>query len=86
MAKVKRKNPQNKLGTTPLHYACLNGHIEVCRLMVGMLEDKNPQNMFGDTPLHQAAKAGHFEICKYVWNLLMHYAPKTMYICEVKAA
>ena len=39
---------------TPLHLAALNGHIDVCKLIIGFIREKNPKTIHGDTPLTYA--------------------------------
>ena len=50
-------------GTTPLHMAAMNGHLEVCKL-VRYVKDKNPRDYAGNTPLHLAAIDGHSAVYK----------------------
>ena len=50
--------------TTPLDCAAINGHLEICRLIIDAVEDKNPSNGNGKTPLHWAAENGHAEVVK----------------------
>ena len=60
-------NPRDNLGLTPLHYAALNGHKEMCKFILDLpnAHDKNPAcSKFGATPLHLAAYQGHSEVCK----------------------
>ena len=41
------KNPADlENGETPLHHAAKFGHLDVCRYIVGNVENKNPQNNF----------------------------------------
>ena len=48
------KNPGTVEGFTPLHYAALNGHLEVCQFILSRVEDKNPSDNDDRTPLHCA--------------------------------
>ena len=36
------KNPTDQSDQTPLHFAAVARHFEVCRIMIGSLEDLNP--------------------------------------------
>ena len=57
MEKVKDKNPSNpQNGRTPLHYAALNGHLKICRLIRANVKDKNPEDFKGVTPHALARK------------------------------
>ena len=56
---------------TPLDYALLNNHVDVCMLMLTKLENKNPiilrnRLVHGDnnTALHVAAEKGYLDICR----------------------
>ena len=67
-------NPGNDYGSTPLHYAAEKNQLEICRFIIGKVDNKNPAannnglNPLNDgkTPLHLAAKNGCFEICKLI--------------------
>ena len=54
--KVEDRNPSNRWGDTPLHYAAEFGHLEVCQLIIQSVDEKNPKNNEGSTPLHFAAR------------------------------
>ena len=60
------KNSKNGDGTTPLHLAAINGHFNVCELIIKNSEEKNPADSFGDTPLHDTCENGDLEICKLI--------------------
>ena len=60
------KNPGNNDGDTPLHMAAIDGHLEVCRLILENVQDKNPCNISGATPLTHAVNNGHLEIIKLI--------------------
>ena len=67
-------NPGDAYGSTPLHYAAQENQLEICRFIIGKVDNKNPAannnglTHFNDgkTPLHLAAKYGCFEICKLI--------------------
>ena len=58
------KNPKNDTGTNPYHFAAINGHLEMCKLILGFTVNKNPRNSVGFTPYHLAAKIGNLNICE----------------------
>ena len=49
MKRVQNKNPCNKYGVTPLHFAALAGHLEMCKLIINNTEDVNPITFSNDT-------------------------------------
>ena len=49
---------------TPLHFAALHGHLEICKLLLDRVEDKNPLDFEMCTPLHYAALRGHLDVVK----------------------
>ena len=58
---------------SPLDYAFLNNHVDVCMLMLTKLENKNPiilrnRLVHGDnnTALHVAAEKGYLDICRFI--------------------
>lgn len=57
-------NYQDSGGYSALHHACLNGHIDIVRLL--LTHDASPilPDMRGSTPLHLAAWAGEEEIMR----------------------
>ncbi|XP_046983144.1 ankyrin repeat domain-containing protein 54-like [Schistocerca americana] len=48
-------------GLTALHWAALNGHAAVVRLLLSAASDPNARTQGGRTPLHFAALNGHTE-------------------------
>ena len=57
------RNPANQWGTTPLHWAAMCGHRDVCQLLLDHVEVKDPADQLGYTPLHLAACYGRVDIC-----------------------
>ena len=53
-------------GSTVLHEAAIEGHLEICKLIVSEVDDKNPLDNRGRTPLHLAAMHGRSEIYKFI--------------------
>ena len=44
-----------------------NGHLDICRHIIGNIENTNPRDSYGGvTPLHLAAQEGHTEICEII--------------------
>lgn len=54
---------QNAYGNTPLHTACLNGHLPVCQELLAANADIEATNYRGMTPLHIAAAGTHGVDC-----------------------
>ena len=42
------------------------GHVEICKLVLGKIDDKNPADNKGWTPLHLAAFNGHLDLCQTI--------------------
>ena len=49
-------------GRTPIHFASLNGHSEVVKLVVNYTEIPNVADLYGMTPIHLATKNGHANV------------------------
>lgn len=58
-------NAQNAYGNTPLHIACLNGHLSICEELCASGADVEAVNYRGQTPLHIAAASTHGVDCLY---------------------
>lgn len=54
---------QNAYGNTPLHVACLNGHLPICQELIVYNADIEASNYRGQTPLHVAAASTHGVDC-----------------------
>lgn len=61
-ADVNEIGPQYNL--TPLHLACLHGHLEVAQFLLDNGANPDAQDNWQCTPLHNAAGAGHEQIVK----------------------
>ena len=70
------KNPDNNFGWTPLHYAAMYGHFQICLNILRAVKDRNPMNNSGETPLHFAASNGHLDIYKLIMEKVMDINPK----------
>ena len=78
--KCDEKNPKNKLGSTPLHFAALKGHLNVCKTIVeysGQADSgaQNSKDRDDRTPLHWAAKGGHLSVCQFLMQHLKNKNP-----------
>ena len=66
-------------GWTPLHEAAINGHVEVCRLILENIEEKNPNDNYGRTPLHLVAKFGRrgsVDVCRLLLENVRDKSPR----------
>ena len=59
------KNPRKDIGTTPLHNAAYQGHLQICQNTIKNMEDKNTNDNNGTTPLHNAAYQIHLKLQAY---------------------
>jgi ankyrin repeat protein len=57
-------NLPNKYGSTPLHWAAFNGHIEAVKLFLSKGADANVQSGHADRPLTGACDRGHERIAE----------------------
>jgi ankyrin repeat protein len=47
---------------TPLHWACMKGHVEVACMLIDHNANVNQCNNFNNTPLHVACRYGRGEV------------------------
>ena len=60
---------KNKFGNLPLHFAALNGNLDVVKCAIEDMKcDPNCKGEFGRIPLHHAIEGGHIEVVKYLVN------------------
>ena len=61
-------NCKDGYGRTPLHYAVINNHLEVVKILnrYKQHDSINTQNNNGDTPLHYACHIGQLAIAQYL--------------------
>ena len=59
-----RREKQNK--GTPLHVACFQGHLEICRVLVRAGAQLNLRDGEGLTPLFHAKDQGHADLIKFL--------------------
>ena len=62
-------------GRTPIHFAALNGHSEVVKIIISYTQIPNVADLYGMTPIHLATKNGHANVVQVLtpcssWNLL----------------
>nr|XP_034830098.1 GA-binding protein subunit beta-1-like [Maniola hyperantus] len=57
------------LGTSPLHLAAANNHVETCAVLLRAGVSRDSRTKVERTPLHLAATAGHVEVV----DLLLQY-------------
>jgi len=51
-----------QLGNTALHYAALNGHMELCKVLIRAGVTRDAHTKVNRTPLHLAAQEGHLPV------------------------
>ena len=59
-------NAKDKDGRTALHFACINGNIDIVKYLHEHRADINAKDNWEFTPLHWATEKGHFNIVKYL--------------------
>ena len=74
---LKDKTPGDMYGLTPLHFAAMRGQLEMCKLILEMVDNKNPRTphaIYGKwTPLDWAEESGHFEVCRLITSAIGKY-------------
>ena len=73
--KDENMNPENRLGTTPMHEAARHNNYKIIELMVDRYShfkwtDDAFEDNTGDTPLHYAAEFGHIKVCEVICHSL----------------
>ncbi|PRW20613.1 mitochondrial import receptor subunit TOM9-2-like [Chlorella sorokiniana] len=59
-------NEVEAAGNTPLHFACWQGWIEGCELLLSLGAKVNASNNAGDRPWHWARNAGHEDVMAFI--------------------
>jgi ankyrin repeat protein len=59
-------------GLTPIHCACVRGHIDIVQLLINRGATIKSKSKFGRTPLHEAAASGNFQVCIY-YNIFIKF-------------
>lgn len=57
-------DPKDNAGYTPLHVACLQGHLEIARILLQYGANHSETALSGYRPLHEAIRNGHVEIVR----------------------
>ena len=57
-------NEKASAGSTPLHYACIDGYLGVAQKLIAAGADVNAKGHSDWTPLHCACEGGHLEIAQ----------------------
>ena len=53
-------NNTSLVGDTPLHFACMSGHVDIAELLIRKMNSRvDSTNAQGETPLHLACSHGH---------------------------
>ena len=61
-------NFENDEGSTPLHEAAKEGHVDVAKILIDHGAKVNARNQQKQTPLHLAAEQGQAEMCELLLN------------------
>ena len=86
------KNPKDNYHFTPLYMAAMNGHHQICKLIIENVcgnpnprsdqgDPKNPQSNDGTTPLHNNAVRGHLQVCQLIVENAQEKNPIGRYMC-----
>ena len=71
---VEDKNPLCDHKYTPLHWAAMNGYLEICKYIVSKVENKNlainSKTDKNETPLELAAQQGHQQVVDYLRSIV----------------
>ena len=60
-------NPRDIMNRTPLHYASMNGHLEIVILLIPVCStEMNTEDELGETPISYATIKGHYNIARTI--------------------
>ncbi|KAI3434403.1 hypothetical protein D9Q98_002481 [Chlorella vulgaris] len=59
-------NEVEAAGNTPLHFACFEGWLEGCELLLQLGAKVNASNNAGDRPYHWASNMGHTAVMEFI--------------------
>ena len=62
-------NTTNTAGNTPLHYACLNGHLAATKLLLSAGADATIVNRAGHDAVYEAEVGGHDSVASIVLEM-----------------
>ena len=70
-----KADSKNSRGSTAFHMAAYNNCINLCKVIMGEIQEKNPGNKNGNTPLHLAAWKGNYKVCELIMEQLQEKNP-----------
>ena len=59
-------NPPNVIGWTPLHIAASNGHLDVCKFIMNIIDEKQPRTNDGRSPSDLAQGGNHVQVVAFL--------------------
>lgn len=77
MNRIEGKSLKYGRSQTALHLAVINGHLDLCKLMVKKGFDVDSKDNMGMTPLHFAADHGNFKLFKFIYDHASLKDPKS---------
>ena len=54
-------------------------HLDICKIIIGEVEDKSPADNYGWTPLHWAAYDGRLDVCRLLIEYVEDKHPKNKF-------
>ena len=74
--KVAEKNPRDKYGRVPIHYAARNNNLRICKFIHEKRQPLDQRSDNGNTPLHNAANRGYVGIFEYLFESVEEKNPR----------
>jgi hypothetical protein len=68
LLRKRHADERDSSGLTALHYACREGKLAVCELLLNAGASVDAPSRSGVTPLHRAAAAGHCDVVELLLN------------------